>query len=148
MPASVMRTAIALLLAMGCDSNPFDATQQPVVAVTQGAVAGDVTISWQPSGAQLVRVYRGATAGDGYTESLMWSIAATTQNSLVSPVRYGVAASGGTTDLPPKPLAPGAVYTVQVARADPKGSGDGFTNTSNRYVSTATFTISIAQASR
>lgn len=149
MSPSVVRIAIPLLLlALGCDSNPFDATQQPVVAVTQGSVAGDVTIAWQPSGAQLVRVYRGATAGSGYTETLVWSIAATTPNSLVSGVRYGATPSGATTDAPAKPLASGAIYTVQVTRADPKGSGDGFTNTSNRYVGTATFTVAIAQASR
>jgi hypothetical protein len=35
---------------------------------------------------------------------------------------------------------PGEVYPAQVTRQDPKGSGDGFTNTRNRYVGTVTFT--------
>jgi hypothetical protein len=30
---------------------------------------------------------------------------------------------------------------VQVSRMDPKGKGDGFTNTANRYVNTQTFQL-------
>ena len=42
--------------------------------------------------------------------------------------------------MPPTQLVGGQVYTAQVTRLDPKGTGDGFTNTGNRYVGTATFT--------
>lgn len=129
----------ALLVTLACDSNPFDAAQQPSVKVT-AASASAVVIQWQPAGAQLVRVYRGSTAGDGYGENLMWSIAASSKNGIASSVQYGALPSGATTDVAAKPLVAGETYTAQVTRSDPKGSGDGFTNTSNRYVGTATFT--------
>lgn len=135
---SLIVVAAATLLA--CDRNPYDPTQVPrVVATTVGTAT--LTISWQPAGAQLVRVYRGATAGDGYTAALVWSVAATAGNSLTSPLSYGTTApSGGRTDVASRPLVPGEVYTVQVTRQDPRGTGDGFTNTSKGYVGTATFT--------
>jgi hypothetical protein len=128
-----------------CDANPFDATQQPQVAVAAGSgKSSTVVITWQPAGAQLVRVYRGAAAGDGYTASLMWSIAATSANSLASGVIYGTASpTGGQTDVPAKALVAGETYTVQVTRRDPKGTGDGFTNTGNQYVGTASFVLAI-----
>lgn len=131
---------MAVTTLLGCDSNPYDPTQVPRVVATTGGTAA-VVVSWQPAGAQLVRVYRGATAGDGYTPALVWSVAATTRNSLTSPLSYGATApAGGSTDVASRPLVPGEVYTVQVTRQDPRGTGDGFTNTSNRYVGTATFT--------
>ena len=129
--------ALALVAATACDRNPYDPAQQPRVTVAYRA--GVPVIEWQPSGAQLVRVYRGATAGDGYGDRLVWSIAATTGNSLVSGVAYGAAPSGGTTDVAARPLLAGETYTAQVTRQDPRGTGDGFTNTGNRYVGTTTF---------
>jgi hypothetical protein len=133
--------AIALVtLGSACDRNPFDPAQVPRVTVSVAGGGGTVTVEWQPPGANLVRVYRGAVPGDGYTDQLMWSVASTSKNSLASGIAYGETPSGGATDVAPKPLVAGEVYTVQVTRADPKGSGDGFTNTSNRYVGTATFT--------
>jgi hypothetical protein len=63
----------------------------------------------------------------------------------VSGVPYGVSPAGGTTDFAARPLVAGETYTAQVTRQDPKGSGDGFTNTANRYVGTATFTITVAR---
>ncbi|MCC6243594.1 MAG: hypothetical protein IT353_12185 [Gemmatimonadaceae bacterium] len=135
-PRTVLMAAIGFALA-ACDVNPYDATQQPRVSVAASATP---VITWQPEGAQLVRVYRGTTAGDGYTSALVWSIAATSSNSLRSGVSYGASApTGGTIDVPATALVPGAVYTVQVTRRDPEASGDGFTNTANRYVGTATF---------
>jgi hypothetical protein len=139
----VTRTVLAAVLAMfaaACDRNPYDPAQQPRVTVAPVDGGATIAIEWQPDGAQLVRVYRGTVAGDGYTDQLMWSLAATSRNSLASGVRYGAVPGGSTTDVAAKPLATGEVYTVQVTRQDPKGSGDGFTNTSNRYVGTATFT--------
>ena len=142
------RLALALMVALvvnACDANPFDPAQQPQVAVTAGSgKSSTVVISWQPAGAQLVRVYRGAAAGDGYTANLMWSIAATSTNSLTTAVLYGTTTPvGGQTDAPAKPLVPGEVYTVQVTRSDPKGSGDGFTNTKNSYIGTASFALAV-----
>ena len=134
----LLLTALALL-ASACDVNPHDPAQEPRVTVTRLDAGGAIAIEWHPAGAQLVRVYRGSAAGDGYTDQLMWSVAATSRNGLVSGIRYGATPAGGTTDVPAKPLVPGELYTAQVIRQDPKGSGDGFTNTSNRYVGTATF---------
>lgn len=123
---------------LACSSHSFDNTQVPVVSVNVSTTAPP-QISFQPNGAQLVRVYRGASAGDGYTTSLVWSIAATSKNSLTSSITYGTVPSGGNVDVPLKPLVLGETYTVQVTREDPKGTGDGFTNTRHRYVGTKTF---------
>jgi len=142
--AHLFRLLALATAATACDVNPYDASQRPTVAVTPINTSPFVVISWQPSGAQLVRVYRGSVAGDGYGESLMWSIAANGDNSLVSGVPYGDGSpSGGSTDVPAKPLVHGERYTVEVTRRDPKGSGGGFTNTGNRYVGTATFTHTV-----
>src|SRR5688572_307712 len=96
---SRLASPLLVMLLAGCDTNPFDPAQQPEVTVTDLSVAG-IFIEWQPAGAQLVRVYRGSIAGDGYGESLMWSIAANTKNSLMSGVRYGASPTEGTTDVP------------------------------------------------
>lgn len=142
------RLAIPLLVvsATACDTNPYDPAQQPRVTVSRPAGGSTVVIEWQPAGAQLVRVYRGSVAGDGYDDRLMWSIAASARNGLTSGVPYGASPSGGTTDVAAKPLVAGETYTAQVTRHDPRGSGDGFTNTANRYVGTATFTVPAAGA--
>lgn len=118
-----------------CSVNSRDESQVPQVSVTVNPAG--VRIMWQPEGAQLVRVYLGTRAGDGYGDSLMWSVGANSRNSLRSGLVYGETPAGGTTDVPAKRLVPSTTYTIEVTRADPKGSGDGFTNTSNRYVGTA-----------
>lgn len=134
---------VAAVLAIACDVNPFDRTQVPRITVTPVIAAPLVVIAWTPTGANLVRVYKGTTAGQGYGQDLVWSIAATSGNSLMSSVEYGESAGlvGATTDVAAKALILGQPYTVQVSRQDPKGSGDGFTSTGNRYVSTQTFTL-------
>jgi hypothetical protein len=134
---------VALLVAFAaCDANAFDDSQVPTITLAPVVSLPTFTVSWTPSGAQSVRVYRGATAGDGYTESLWWSVVATGKNTIVSGLEYASTLPvGGTTDVRGKPLVPGETYTVQVTRADPKGTGDGFTNTSNRYISTRTYVV-------
>ncbi len=138
MTASRFRPVAVLPLMMAvaaCAVNPRDELQVPRVSVTVTGAA--VRILWQPEGAQLVRVYLGTRAGDGYGESLMWSVAANSKNSLRSGLVYGEPPANGTTDVPARPLVSSSTYTIEVTRADPKGLGDGFTNTSNRYVGTA-----------
>jgi hypothetical protein len=133
---------IVVGLLLGCDSNPFDEAQVPQITVTPVVALPVVRFSWQPAGAQLLRVYRGPAAGDGYSDALVWSIAATGNNTLVSGLEYGDnPLQGGTTDVAAKPMIPGQAYTVQITRRDPKGKGDGFTNTANRYVNTRTFAV-------
>ena len=142
--ASGRRAAMRLLvitLVASCDVNPYDSAQEPRV-VTMAASAQKVVITWQPAGARLVRVYRGTLAGDGYSDALVWSIASTGINTLASGVEYAAPSPvGGSTDVQAKPLVVGQTYTVEVTRDDPNGRGDGFTNTRNRYVGTATFAV-------
>ena len=134
--------AAVAALALGCDTNPFDPSQVPRITITPVVAVPLVRIAWTPAGANLIRVYKGTVAGQGYGPDLWWSIAATSGNSLVSGIEYGsTAIPGGSTDVAAKPLAAGQAYTVQVSRQDPKGTGDGFTGTGNRYVSTQTFTL-------
>jgi hypothetical protein len=66
------RAIITLVVSLttACDINPYDHTQEPKVTITQAAVGPAVTIEWQPAGAQLIRVYRGSVAGDGYTDEV------------------------------------------------------------------------------
>jgi hypothetical protein len=138
-----LRSALMLAgLLLACDSNPFDAAQVPQITVRAVLAIPVVSFAWQPAGAQLLRVYRGGSAGDGYSDALVWSIAATGNNTLVSGMEYGdKVLQGGTTDVPSQRLIPGQTYTVEVTRRDPKGKGDGFTNTSNRYVNTKSFAL-------
>ena len=60
-------------------------------------------------------------------------------NRISSPVRYASAPAGSTTDVVAGSLVPGETYSVEVTQNDPKGSGDGFTNTRNRYLGVTTF---------
>lgn len=78
----------------------------------------------------------------------MWSIASTSNdNTLQSGIGYGDAMPiGGVIDAPAKSLVAGQPYTVEVTRADPKGSGSGFFNTNNRYAGVATFTLPVVSA--
>lgn len=134
--------AVLASLALACDSNPYDPRQVPQIRVLPVLALPVVSFSWLPEGAGLLRVYRGSQAGDGYTPDLVWSIVATGKNSLASGVVYGTTAlTGGTTDVAAQPLVPGVPYTVQISRQDPKGKGDSFMNTNNRYVNTQTFTV-------
>ncbi len=139
-----MRFGVPLVVGvlLACDSNPFDAAQVPQITVTPVIVLPVVRFTWQPAGAQLLRVYRGGAAGDGYSDALVWSIVATGNNTLVSGIEYGDnVLQGGATDVAAKPMIRGQTYTVQITRRDPKGKGDAFTNTSNRYVSTKSFAL-------
>ncbi len=127
---------------MACDTNPFDAAQVPRITITPVVALPLVVIAYEPQGAALIRVYKGTAAGQGYGEDLWWSVAATSGNSLPNRIEYGTTVfPGGAVDVAAKPLVLGQPYTVQVSRMDPKGKGDGFTNTGNRYVNTQTFTL-------
>lgn len=128
---------LALLLLVACDVNPFDEAQQPTVRVD----AGDPPVfSWTPAGAQSLRVYQGAGTGDGASDVLVWGVSATDgANGLRGPVTYGVVPAGGELYVPARPLVSGQPYTVVVRRDDPRGTGDGFTNTRNDYSDAETF---------
>lgn len=133
----VLCLATLALAVAGCDSNPFDAAEVPVVTVRAGSPP---LISWAPSGAQLVRVYRGDRAGDGYTPDLVWELqAADGQNGLRGPVAYGEVPDGAEVGRSALGLVAGETYTAWVRRYDEAGTGDGFTNTRNAYVGEASF---------
>ena len=131
----------AAVAGLGCDVNPYDPSQVPRITITPVVAAPLVKIAWTPEGAQLLRVYRG-TVADGVSANIVWSVSATGPNSLRSGIEYGEnPPPGGNIDVPAKALILGQAYTVQISRRDPKGTGDGFTNTSNRYESVQTFTL-------
>ncbi|HYW51471.1 MAG TPA: hypothetical protein VE861_12745, partial [Gemmatimonadaceae bacterium] len=139
--AGSLAAAASVLLLAGCASDDFDKSQVPKITVTPVVAIPLVVISWEPAGAQEVRVYKGVVA-DGNTDNLVWAVSATGINTLVSGIEYGTdPPRGGTTALFAKALTPGLPYTVQVSRRDPKASGNGPTSTRNRYSNVQTFTI-------
>ena len=126
---------------LGACSDSFDKSQVPRITLTPVVAAPLVVIRWEPAGAQQIQVYRG-TVADGSAVNLVWSISATSTNSLVSGVEYATnPPPGGITDLQAKPLERGQPYTVQVSRVDPKGGGANISGGRYRYTSTQTFTI-------
>ena len=135
--AYVMASAVGA----GCDANPFDRAQVPIVSVEVAPGAPPV-FSWTPEGAAIVRVFRGPSAGDGYTPAFVWEVGlgpGAGENGLRSPLVYGVEPPEGVEPFPAPPLVAGEPYTVWVFRDDPEGSGTGFSNTNNTYTGTATF---------
>ena len=95
-------------------------------------------ITWTPPDAYELNVYAGEENGNGF--GVLWParMSGGFENSLQSPVTYGVPPQGSEVR-PADPLEPGQTYTVSIFRKDPRGSGDGFTNTRHRYVGTLTF---------
>lgn len=138
----VLPIVLAAVTMLGCSGDDFDTAQVPVITVTPVLALPIVKFSWTPDGAQLVRVYKGTTAGSGVGPTLVWSISGTSTNSLVSGIEYGTnPPPGGTTEVAAQALVLGQPYTVQVSRVDPTGKSGGFTATGPRYVNTQTFTI-------
>jgi hypothetical protein len=115
--------------------NPFDRSQVPEVRVGTGLRP---EISWTPSPAYQLQVYEGAEDRKGI--GVLWTVGGPGgyENTLDSPVTYGVPPPGSQY-APAPPLQAGRTYTVTVTRKDEKGSGDGFFNTRNRYVGVRTF---------
>ena len=140
---SVLLATVVLTTALGtvgCDVNPFDPAQVPMVSVAVADGSAPV-ISWTPAGAAIVRVYRGTEAGDGYTSAFVWEVGSAVDglNGLRSPMVYGEVPPEGRAPFPAPALIAGEPYTVWVFRDDPEGSGSGFPNTNNTYTSTETF---------
>ncbi len=122
-----------------CRINPYDSSQEPKVKVGPGVTP---TISWTPEYVADVIVLEGESAGNGgFGPPRMWSLSTGMENKIKSPVTYGVVPGYlGDYHNNVKPLEKGKTYTIWVRRMDPKGSGDGFTNTRNKYEGTITFT--------
>lgn len=132
-------SALSLLLIVGCAGmHGFDERQVPVVNVGPGL---QPVISWTPVEAYELNMYEGTKDGDGF--GVIWTArgGGDYDNLLRSPVTYGVPPVGSEMRGAP-PLESGKTYTVTVVRKDPKGGGDGFTNTRHRYIGMKTFTAS------
>ncbi len=115
--------------------NPFDQSQ--VAIITTAVTDSIATISWTPAGAYRIRIYEGSYDGDDGYNGVVWSATAEDfSNVLVSPY---VAGSDPGIESGNPVLLPGQNYTVTVRRRDPKGTGDGFTNTSKVYIGELAF---------
>ena len=131
-----------LLLPISCSVNPFDQNQVPIIGIQQ---EGELMINWTPGGARDVRVLKGRVDPKDPkqtrppSQNVMWSIGMQEQ-PVRSPVTYGKKQEG-TWASEAQPLVSGETYTVYVLRDDPKGSGDGFTNTRNVYEAVAVFVM-------
>ena len=138
-----LRTQITALLLIfcSCSVNPFDQQQVPVIGVKQEQ--GKLLINWIPQGARDVRVLNGKIDPKDPkntrppSQGVMWSMSMK-EKPVISPVTYGITQKG-TVSSEATPLIVGKTYTVYVLRDDPKGSGDGFTNTRNVYEAVAVF---------
>lgn len=133
---------IVLSLPISCSVNPFDQNQVPVIGIRQ---EGEVMINWTPNGARDLRVLKGSVDLNDPkqtrppSQNVVWSIGMQ-ENEVRSPVTYGKKQEG-TWSSEAEPLVVGETYTVYVLRDDPKGSGDGFTNTRNVYEAVAVFVM-------
>ena len=128
---------VALSTITGCGIHSFDESQVPVISVDASGTRP--VISWTPEQAYRLDVYAGEQDGDGL--SVLWNVRpAEYANQLNSPVTYGVVPAGFDVRAAP-PLEVGQTYTVTVRRKDPKGTGDGFTNTHKNYVGKKTFIV-------
>lgn len=136
-------SAVLLLVASSCSINPYDSAQEPRIAVD---TTGDqLMISWEPASAWHVRLLEGSIDPKDPKHSrppmagLMWGLSEGTKQSVRSPVRYGEMQEGTIAHGRGLPLERGKTYTVYVLRHDPKGTGDGFTNTRNTYEAVVEF---------
>lgn len=141
-PALLLRAALPLALALpACDQNPFDAAQVPTLAVATGPAPRPAPVfTWTPGGAWFFRVFRGPSTLDGLAP-ITWAVVAKTprSNGLSGPITYGVVPATADENVPVQALVAGQTYTAELVRFDPKGKGDGFTNTANTYRDTVVF---------
>lgn len=125
------------LALVSCSINPFNEGEVPVIDVRKGN-SGEMVISWKPQGAWHVRVLEGEVDPKDPvntrppSKNVIWGIGEA-ERPVRSPVTVGVEQTGTETTGEPKELVAGRTYSVYVLRHDPKGSGDGFTNTRNTY---------------
>lgn len=129
--------SLVALVLMGCSGiHLYDRKQEPVVEVGPGLRP---VIQWTPPTAYELSVYEGSENLDGF--DVLWSahMGGSYENTLQSPVTYGLPPAGSSEIREVPPLEEGKTYTIVVFRKDPKGSGDGFFNTRHRYEGQVTF---------
>lgn len=127
---------IVVLLCSGCAAlGLYDKAQEPVITVGAGL---QPEIRWTPAEAYELTVYAGAEDGDGIGSIWNAKMGDGYENTLRSPVIYGVPPAGSEV-APADPLDAGQTYTVVVHRKDPNRTGDGFTARGHRYVGKFTF---------
>lgn len=128
---------LALAILPACDQNPYDASQKPTLTVSAASMP---VFAWTPAGARYLRVYAGTSWQNGLAP-IVWDVTARAdaKNALAGPITYGVVPATGQENVAATPLVAGQPYVAEVFRDDPRGSGDGFTNTSNTYRDTVVF---------
>lgn len=136
-PRSAAIIALAAGTLAGC-GHLYDRAEEPVVVVGRGVRP---VISWTPPDAWELNLYRGSEDGDSFGSIWNAKMGGGYENTLPSPVTFGVPPEGSEVAGAP-PLEPGQTYTVVVHRSDPRGTGDGFTRTGHRYIGMATFVAS------
>lgn len=128
---------LTLCLLASCSINPYDKAQEPRITAAW-TDDGRLEISWKPQNAWHVRVLEGEVDPKDPKHSrppmlgLMWGLSER-DVPVTSPVIYGESQPGTNIHGRSEPLDRSKTYTVYVVRRDPKGSGDGFTNTHNMY---------------
>lgn len=138
----VIGTLLALigLLLAGCRGlGLYDKSQEPVVTVGKGL---QPMIAWTPEEAYELNVYAGNEDGDGFGSIWNAKMGDGYENSLKSPVTYGMPPEGSEVRAA-DPLEAGKTYTVVIHRKDPNRRGDGFTSTGHRYIGKATFVAEV-----
>lgn len=102
----------------------YDKAQEPVITVGAGL---QPEIAWAPGDAWELNVYEGTEDGDGFGSIWNAKMGGGYENSLRSPVIYGVPPKGSEVRAAP-PLEAGKSYTVVVHRKDPQRSGMALPN--------------------
>jgi hypothetical protein len=138
-PCLLLCLALLALALSGCGGlGLYDRSQVPVITAGKGL---QPVFTWTPPEAYELHVYAGTDDGDGLGALWTAKMPGGYENTLISPVTYGVDPPGA--DLAPAtPLEEGKSYTVVVVRKDPKGQSDGFTSTGHRYDGKLTFVAS------
>ena len=116
-----------MLMQTGCGIHRFDHSKVPIISVSKGQ---NPTISWTPPNAYQIGIDEGDQVGNGSIGEI-WNKGRRTgySNKLNSPIKVEVT------------LTLGKTYSIYVQRKDPKGTGNGFSNTHKRYIGTKTFVV-------
>ena len=125
----ILYLVLASFMLTACQMNPYDHSQQPEILISTDTPP---QISWKPQGAQVIRVY--FADAEVSTEN-QWMLTAEGNNSIQSPITYGVVPAGARQSRAAKPLEPGEKYMVLIRRKDTEHVDQGLSNNINRYES-------------
>lgn len=152
--AAFLGTLFFSFVISSCGIHPRDNSQIPIIKISKGVKP---EISWQSGKVYQVAIFDGIYTGDPRnSNSAIWSISAPVyENKVYSPIVYGASVDGliskvkgiivNNSDNKTAALEAGKTYTIAVDRKDPKGSGDGFSNTHHTYVAKKQFKVAKAK---